>query len=194
MSSPKTIYLVLELCPGGDLAKMIRTRKRLEEPVAQSFLRQLSDGLHFLSQKNVIHRDLKPANVLLSEDSDYSTLKLADFGFAKHLTEAAMAQTPCGTPLYMVCVVRCVVLTCSYSYVYSQAPEVFEMQDYDAKADLWSVGCIFYEMLVGTPPFKGASPRDLYHNIKSKQLSVPSDIHLSQESLVILQRVSGPVQ
>lgn len=67
---------------------------------------------------------------------------------------------------------------------------MFEMQDYDAKADLWSVGCIFYEMLVGTPPFKGSSPRDLYHNIKSKQLSVPTDVVLSHESLVILQRVS----
>jgi hypothetical protein len=63
------------------------------------------------------------------------------------------------------------------------------MQDYDAKADLWSVGCIFYEMLVGVPPFKGSSPRDLYHNIKSKQLSVPTDCLLTQESLVILQRV-----
>lgn len=102
MSSPKTIYLILELCPGGDLSKFIRTRRRLDEKVAQCFLRQLSDGLFFLNQKNVIHRDLKPANVLLSEDSDFAVLKLADFGFAKHLTEASMAQTPCGTPLYMV--------------------------------------------------------------------------------------------
>jgi serine/threonine-protein kinase ULK/ATG1 len=102
MSSPKTIYLILELCPGGDLSKFIRSRKKLDERVAQSFLRQLSDGLYFLNQKSVIHRDLKPANVMLSEDSDFAVLKLADFGFAKHLMEAAMAQTPCGTPLYMV--------------------------------------------------------------------------------------------
>ena len=48
------------------------------------------------------YRDLKPANVLLSESSEYATLKLADFGFAKHLAEASLAQTQCGSPLYMV--------------------------------------------------------------------------------------------
>ena len=49
-----------------------------------------------------VYRDLKPANVLLSESSEYATLKLADFGFAKHLAEASLAQTQCGSPLYMV--------------------------------------------------------------------------------------------
>ena len=63
------------------------------------------------------------------------------------------------------------------------------MQEYDAKADLWSVGCIFYEMLVGVPPFRGSNPRELYHNIKSKPLTVPTDVRMSQEALVILQRV-----
>jgi serine/threonine-protein kinase ULK2 len=98
-SSSRYIYLVLELCPGGDLSKFIRKFHRVEEIIAQGFLRQLSDGLHFLQEKNVIHRDLKPANVLLSEFSNQATLKIADFGFAKHLVEASMAQTPCGSPL-----------------------------------------------------------------------------------------------
>lgn len=169
-NSSRFIYLVLELCNGGDLSKYIKKFKKIEEHVAQCFLRQLSDGLHFLSQKNLIHRDLKPANVLLTECSENAVLKLADFGFAKHLTEASMAQTPCGTPLYM-------------------APEIFEMQEYDAKADLWSVGCIFYEMLVGTPPFKGSNPRELFNNIKTRPLLVPPEIQLSTESLVILQRL-----
>lgn len=127
-NSSRFIYLILELCPGGDLSKYIRKLGRIEERVAQTFLRQLSDGLHFLQSKNLIHRcvhrwahvclfmrsrwlatfchvshrDLKPANVLLSESSEFAILKLADFGFAKQLAEAAMAQTPCGTPLYMV--------------------------------------------------------------------------------------------
>jgi serine/threonine-protein kinase ULK/ATG1 len=92
----------LELCRGGDLSSFIKKNKRLEERVAQCFLKQLSDGLMFLHEKNVIHRDLKPANVLLSESSEFAVLKLADFGFAKHLSEASLAQTQCGTPLYMV--------------------------------------------------------------------------------------------
>ena len=98
-SSSRYIYLVLELCPGGDLSKFIKKFHRIEEVIAQGFLRQLSDGLHFLQEKNVIHRDLKPANVLLSESSNHAVLKIADFGFAKHLVEASMAQTPCGSPL-----------------------------------------------------------------------------------------------
>ena len=169
-SSSRYIYLVLELCEGGDLSKYIKKCKRVDERLAVSFLKQLSDGLYFLSQKNLIHRDLKPANVLLSECSERATLKLADFGFAKHLAEASMAQTPCGTPLYM-------------------APEIFEMHEYDAKADLWSVGCIFYEMLVGTPPFKGSNPRELFQNIKTKALSLPTDVVISLHSLSLLKKL-----
>jgi serine/threonine-protein kinase ULK/ATG1 len=156
----------------------------------------LTSGLHFLQQKNLIHRDIKPANILLSENSENAIIKLADFGFAKHLagetfrltpslpliqlsispahshlfTEAALAQTPCGSPLYM-------------------APEIFEMQEYDAKADLWSVGCVYYEMLVGRPPFRGANPRELFQNIRTKPLAVPPEIQIGHESLTILRKV-----
>ena len=101
-SSEKNFYLVLELCEGGDLNKFIRKRKRLSEGLAQAFLIQLASGLSFLQERNFIHRDLKPANVLLSEFSDNAVLKLADFGFARELTVASLAQTRCGTPLYMV--------------------------------------------------------------------------------------------
>jgi len=169
-SSSRYIYLVLEICPGGDLSKFIKKCHRVEERVAQGFLRQLSDGLHFLQQKNVIHRDLKPANILLSEFSTQAVLKIADFGFAKHLVEASMAQTPCGSPLYM-------------------APEIFDMQEYDAKADIWSVGCVFYEMLVGTPPFKGANPRELFQNIRTKSLQIPSEVKVGPESLALLKKL-----
>lgn len=101
-SSEKNFYLVLEYCPGGDLAKFIRRNKRLSEEHALSFLAQLSEGLSFLNERNFIHRDLKPANVLLVENSPSAVIKLADFGFARHLTSATLALTRCGTPLYMV--------------------------------------------------------------------------------------------
>jgi hypothetical protein len=69
------------------------------------------------------------------------------------------------------------------------APEIFEMQEYDAKADLWSVGCIYYEMLVGCPPFKGLNPKELFQNIKTKPLTIPPDIAVSMESLSILKKL-----
>jgi serine/threonine protein kinase len=70
------------------------------------------------------------------------------------------------------------------------APEIFDMQEYDAKADVWSVGCIFYEMLVGGPPFRGSNPRELFQNIRTKSLQVPPEVSLGRDSLEILQRVS----
>jgi serine/threonine-protein kinase ULK2 len=168
-NSTKYIYLVLELCPGGDLSKFIRARKRVAEPVAKRFLHQLSRGLLFLSEKNVIHRDLKPANILLSEASDDAVLKLADFGFARVLGAASMAQTQCGTPLYM-------------------APEIFQGHDYDYKADLWSIGCIYWEMLFGVPPYRGSSQRELFANMR-KPLDLPPDVPISRESQKVLQMV-----
>jgi serine/threonine-protein kinase ULK/ATG1 len=101
-SSEKNFFLVLDYCQGGDLSKFIRKKGRLSEPAALRFLHQLAEGLHFLKEKNFVHRDLKPANVLLSEFSESATVKLADFGFARYLLEASLAQTRCGTPLYMV--------------------------------------------------------------------------------------------
>jgi len=169
-TSKNNIYLVLEFCGGGDLQLFIRKNKRLEESVARRFLIQLARGLHFLHSKNIIHRDIKPQNLLLSEFSPNATIKFADFGFAKHLHEASMAQTPCGTPLYM-------------------APEIFEMKEYDAKADVWSIGCVLFEMCTGEPPFKGSNHRELFMNIRSKSLRLPSNVTLSPEVTEILQRL-----
>ena len=101
-SSEKNFYLVIEYCPGGDLSKFIKKKSKLTETVAFDFLSQLSEGLFFLNENGFIHRDLKPANVLLTEFSETAVLKIADFGFARNLSGAMLAQTRCGTPLYMV--------------------------------------------------------------------------------------------
>lgn len=198
-SSEKNFYLVLELCEGGDLSKFIRKKKRLDERLAHNFLTQIASGLAFLHDRNFIHRDLKPANVLLSENSDNAILKLADFGFARQLNVAALAQTRCGTPLYMVRALLWVhqckyLLLTSFCFIRSsQAPEILESKDYDGKADVWSVGCIFYEMLVGTSPFKGLNEGDLLMNIKTKELNVPKEVVLSKVSIEILIKVRAPV-
>ncbi len=65
-----------------------------------------------------------------------------------------------------------------------------ESKDYDGKADIWSVGCIFYEMLVGVYPFKGTNELDLLSNIKTKQLMVPKEIGVSKPSIDVLIKVT----
>ena len=105
MTSGRNIYLILEFCPGGDLTKYIKKSHHLSEGVSRNFMLQLIDGLTFLHTNRVIHRDIKPQNLLLTEQSPNAIVKIADFGFAKHLSVAAMAQTACGTPLYMVYII-----------------------------------------------------------------------------------------
>ncbi|KAH7489179.1 Serine/threonine-protein kinase ATG1c [Phytophthora ramorum] len=97
----KHMYLILEYCAGGDLQQFMRRRQQesgdksrlLREDVARHFLRELAKGMQCLWQHNLIHRDLKPQNLLLVEDSPTSALKIADFGFARHLASTSMAET-----------------------------------------------------------------------------------------------------
>ena len=162
------IYLMLEFCAGGDLHKYIKSQGRLAEPVAQHFMRHLAAGLAFLYQRQLIHRDIKPQNLLLTARSSSATLKIADFGFARHLGAATMADTLCGSPLYM-------------------APEILTFKKYDAKADLWSAGTVLFEMLAGRPPYGGANQSELVHNIRTKEIRLPSGTRISPACVAAIQ-------
>jgi len=121
-------YLILEYCAGGDVQRLIRTRKanRLTERLTRRLMRDLAAGLKFLWGQELIHRDIKPQNLLLTGPlpmdelndpekteeleqkrretnfpSEQFVLKIADFGFARHLQSASLAETLCGSPLYM---------------------------------------------------------------------------------------------
>jgi serine/threonine-protein kinase ULK/ATG1 len=178
------IYLVLEYCVGGDFSDYLKKRKRLSEDTVRYFLRQLASGLKYLHSKNIVHRDLKPQNLLMAakrgrggdggggdDDEDESTkweLKIADFGFARFIEPQSVASTLCGSPLYM-------------------APEVLLCQPYDAKADLWSVGAIVYEMLTGSPPFNVRTHIELVHILLSEQVKFPRNMGVSSECMDLLQ-------
>jgi serine/threonine-protein kinase ULK/ATG1 len=142
-------------------------QKALPEDVVHHFLKELAKGIKCLYDNNLIHRDLKPQNLLLTEDSPTAVLKIADFGFARHLAEASMAETLCGSPLYM-------------------APEILKFQKYDAKADLWSVGAILYEMAVGKTPYGGQNHVQLLANIERNDLRFPKDVSISEECTNLL--------
>mmetsp|Transcript_14753 Transcript_14753/g.30300 ORF Transcript_14753/g.30300 Transcript_14753/m.30300 type:complete len:466 (+) Transcript_14753:188-1585(+) len=152
-------WLIFEYCGGGDLSQYIRSRQpkpRLSESIAHGFFRQLASGLLFMSENNLVHRDLKPANLLLSSASDDAVLKICDFGFARSLSGDTLAQTQCGSPLYM-------------------APEILTGHPHDGKVDTYSAGAILFEMLAGRPPFGGVDVPDLIHN-QTKQLKIPVQV------------------
>lgn len=149
------IYLVLEYCDGGDLAAYIHKHGKVSEAVARHFMRQLAAGLQVLQEKHLIHRDLKPQNLLVSTNEVTPVLKIGDFGFARSLTPQDLADTLCGSPLYM-------------------APEIIQNHKYDAKADLWSVGAILFQLVTGKPPFDGSNQLQLFQNIlTSTELRFP---------------------
>lgn len=150
----------------------------LNEVIVRHFLKQLASALSFLRSKQLIHRDLKPQNLLLSppnyspqpddeeemENTDklvgivnLPVLKVADFGFARELQVSSLAETLCGSPLYM-------------------APEILRYEKYDAKADLWSLGTVLFEMIAGRPPFRAANHVELLRKIEegNDRISFPS--------------------
>ncbi|WOK95565.1 serine/threonine-protein kinase ATG1c isoform X1 [Canna indica] len=166
-----SIYLVLEYCRGGDLSVYIQNHDRVPEAIAKGFMKQLASGLQVLRDNNVIHRDLKPQNLLLSTYDENAVLKIADFGFARSLPPRGLAETLCGSPLYM-------------------APEVMQFQKYDAKADLWSIGVILYQLVTGKTPFTGNSQIQLLQNIvKANELSFPLGYNLSSDCVDLCQKL-----
>uniref|UniRef100_A0A1B6G7F9 Protein kinase domain-containing protein n=1 Tax=Cuerna arida TaxID=1464854 RepID=A0A1B6G7F9_9HEMI len=147
--SANHVFLVMEYCNGGDLADYLSVKGTLSEDTIRMFLRQLAGAMKAMHAKGVVHRDLKPQNILLnytpnrpSPQPQHIRLKIADFGFARFLQDGVMAATLCGSPMYM-------------------APEVIMSLQYDAKADLWSLGTIVFQCLTGKAPFQAQTPQAL---------------------------------
>ncbi|XP_063752799.1 serine/threonine-protein kinase ULK1a isoform X2 [Eleginops maclovinus] len=155
------VYLVMEYCNGGDLAEYLHSKGTLSEDTIRVFLHQIGQAMKVLQSKGILHRDLKPQNILLCHPEgrrsspNNTCLKIADFGFARHLQTNTMAATLCGSPMYM-------------------APEVIMSQNYDAKADLWSIGTIVYQCLTGKAPFHASTPQELRQFYESNSNLLPS--------------------
>ncbi|CAG9863595.1 unnamed protein product [Phyllotreta striolata] len=121
----------------------------LPEEKVQKIVWDLVSALYYLHSNRVLHRDLKPQNILLDINN---IAKLCDFGFARNMSTGTHVLTSIkGTPLYM-------------------APELIDEKPYDYTADLWSLGCIIYELLMGTPPFCTSSILHLIRLIKYEHI------------------------
>jgi serine/threonine protein kinase len=156
-------YLIFEFCKHGDLDHFIRDfyNGKVPEIEAQKFVQQIIEGIKAMKAKNIVHRDLKLANILVSKDF---ILKIADFGLARFMEkDDLLLKSIVGTPLNM-------------------DPLILEKKGYSEKCDIWSLGVIFYQILVGRPPYnpgRGAGIMDLLALIQRQPLIFPQDIPLS---------------
>lgn len=143
------LYLVMEYAPYGDLGKILQKRKKLKEYFTENDLLniylQISSGLKAIHAKQIIHRDLKSANIFITQYDDL-VLKIGDFNVSKKIDYLNLKNTQTGTPYYA-------------------SPEIWENRPYDFKSDIWSLGCLFYEIASFSTPFRGNNMKELYQNI-----------------------------
>ncbi|XP_068036490.1 serine/threonine-protein kinase Nek5 [Anomalospiza imberbis] len=137
------LYIVMEYCDGGDLMKRINMQHGVlfDEDQILSWFVQISLGLKHIHDKKILHRDVKAQNIFLSNNGKVA--KLGDFGIARQLNSTTeFAHTCVGTPYYL-------------------SPEICENRPYNNKTDIWSLGCVLYELCALRHPFQGNSLHEL---------------------------------
>ena len=152
----KTLNIVMEFADDGDLSTKIKQyiKKQMffDEQTIWSTLIQILEGLKYLHKSDIIHRDLKSANIFLTKKG---IVKIGDLNVSKIIGKS-MAITQTGTPYYA-------------------SPEIWNDHPYDYKCDIWSAGCIIYEMASLKMPFRGTSMQMLYNNVmKGDFAPIPS--------------------
>ncbi|XP_065647778.1 serine/threonine-protein kinase 36 isoform X3 [Hydra vulgaris] len=150
----KEVCVVIEYAE-GELFQVLEDDNKISEEQIQVIAAQLCEALYYLHSNRILHRDMKPQNILLTKSGD---VKLCDFGFARAMSFQTLVLTSIkGTPLYM-------------------SPELVEEKPYDHTSDLWSLGCILYELYVGSPPFYTNSIFQLVSLIRKDPIKWPNDI------------------
>ena len=184
-------YLVFDLCNGGGLSNCLEKymknngNKPFTQEIVQHIMRQLVSGLQYLHNNKILHRDLKSDNVLVNFEKEEDkknfdllkcVVKIIDFGFARYLENDTLAQSVLGSPINMD------------PQILMKMRKIDNNQSfgYDQKADIWSLGTICYEILIGTPPFDATSYEELTSKIQRGNYKIPNNLQLSVEAVSFL--------
>ena len=158
--------MILDYCSGGDLAYHLGIKEIFEEEEARFFIAEVVLAIEYIHTLNVIYRDLKPENILIDSEGH---VKLADFGLAKEgMSGQNKAKSFCGSPAYL-------------------PPEMLGDSGVGKPADIYQLGAVLYELLVGVPPFYTDNIKALYNSIQKAKLQIPSVI--SREARDLLSRM-----
>lgn len=172
----KNVYIVLELCQYGNLFRYLKRLGPLSEIDAAFIIKQLLQAVDYMHSNGVVHRDFKLSNILIysvptpvSPNRSYQSLnsninndgiviKICDFGLAIQMDNPDEEHyTLCGTPNYI-------------------APEIASMKSHSFPADLWSMGCLFYAMVVGRAPFDSTDVKETLQKIITGEYPEPKGI------------------
>ncbi len=156
------ILMVMEYISGTDLESLLDSEQKLTIQTSLKYFNQILSALKFAHEKKIVHRDIRPSNILIDKEDN---IKITDFGTSTLLQDRQYATTKIGSPPYM-------------------APEQFEGRAVLA-SDIYSAGCLFYEMVTGFPPIVMANPMEIYKRAKAgnitplikKEKSVSSDLN-----------------
>lgn len=161
-SDEEKFYLVLDYCPGGDLADFLVSQPPLREQQVANVFRQIVTAIAFVHSHSVAHRDLKPQNILITK---FPNVKVTDFGLCGYIDDEKM-KTFCGSPCYT-------------------APECLSRVQYDgALSDVWSLGVILYVLVTGHHPWNVTNIPKMIKQITSAQFTVPSSVSPACDDLI----------
>jgi serine/threonine protein kinase len=189
-STMNYIYLIFEYCNGGDLQSclskyMDKYNKPFPEDIVQYIMKQIISGFVYLHGRQILHRDIKLENILVKFKSEEdknnldmlkTDIKITDFGFSRYLKGDILAKSVLGNPINMD------------PKILRKMARIENDSDfgYDQKADIWSLGTITYELLIGCPAFDATSYDELIQKIEKGNYRIPHDISLSKEAIAFL--------
>lgn len=173
-------FLVTEYCNGGGLSDCLeyhinQYHKPFSEEVVQYLMRQIVSGIRYLHSKHILHRDIKLDNILVKFDTEEdkqkknmlkAKVKIIDFGFARYLDPKELAFSTLGSPINMEPGILRKLNKMENSRNYG----------YDEKADIWSLGTICYEMLIGHCTFDASSMKELLSKVEAGNYLLPTSI------------------
>ena len=190
----KHFYVIMELCNGGELSQALakyqeKNGKPFTQDIVQHLMRQIIDAFKYIHGKKVIHRDIKLENILLNFESEKdkenlnmmkAQIKIIDFGFSCFVNKSGLLYSTLGSPINMDPIIL--------KKLNSHTNKTRQL-GYDQKADVWSLGTICYEMLIGSSAFDSQDMEELVDKIEKGTYSVPTN--LSRE---VISFINGMLQ
>ena len=157
-------YFIMEYIPGGNIYSLVQRLKPVTLQGIASIMKEVISAVYFLHHMTpkIVHRDIKPENVLLDQGNH---AKLTDFGWSNYMEGDTKRTTVCGTPVYL-------------------APEIINNMGHDEHVDIWCIGVLLFELIVGRPPFNGETEQKVRYNILKMKINWPSNMDSDAADLI----------